>query len=305
MKTNITIDQRKALAMGLDLVDWILVDWYVHSLPGYIGAVPVEYKDVLEDLPLLPIKSRDAVYRRFKNLVEKGILEGIERPQGTKGTPYYYPGPKMDDLFFDRRRTSDLNPTSGANLGSKSDLTSDTNPTSTSHLGFKSDDGLHLGSKSDEASSPGKTSKNSIFLGQEIERNGENLISKNGNFEKDRVYIYNNSFLDNNTHREGVKGERPEQKKRGSHEFKNSPISTIETFRAAFQETKYQVADLDYYFEAVSSWAESKGARRMDWIAQARNFMIRDLKENKLKTPGSSQASGMNYLATLLHSGQQ
>ena len=50
-----------------------------------------------------------------------------------------------------------------------------------------------------------------------------------------------------------------------------------------FINSKYENADLEYYYEAVKNWADSNGAKKKDWAATARGFMLRDLKDDKLK----------------------
>lgn len=70
----------------------------------------------------------------------------------------------------------------------------------------------------------------------------------------------------------------------GLHLFSNSPYFDIQEFKAKFEGTDYEAADLDYYYEALRSWSESKGVKKKDWIATARTFMLRDRKENKLIT---------------------
>lgn len=67
------------------------------------------------------------------------------------------------------------------------------------------------------------------------------------------------------------------------HLFSESEFSDFTKFESAFTGTDYEVADLRLYFELVKNWSESKGAKKLDWIATARNFMLGDLKENKLK----------------------
>ena len=66
------------------------------------------------------------------------------------------------------------------------------------------------------------------------------------------------------------------------HLFSESPYFNFEEFEKQFEETDYAVANLKLYYESVKNWAESKGEKKLDWIATARNFMLRDLKENKL-----------------------
>ena len=65
--------------------------------------------------------------------------------------------------------------------------------------------------------------------------------------------------------------------------FKNCPYSDLQVFIKSFEGSKYEAADLEYYFEAVLNWSNAKNVKRIDWLATARNFMLRDHKVNKLK----------------------
>jgi hypothetical protein len=66
--------------------------------------------------------------------------------------------------------------------------------------------------------------------------------------------------------------------------FKNDDLYLFINFKKQFLNTKYENADLEYYHECVKNWADSKGIKKKDWAATARNFMLRDLKDGKLKT---------------------
>lgn len=70
---------------------------------------------------------------------------------------------------------------------------------------------------------------------------------------------------------------------KGLHLFSSSPYYDIEKFKSKFENTDYQYADLNFYYEAVKNWADSKGEKKKDWIATARNFMLRDKKDDKLQ----------------------
>ena len=80
-----------------------------------------------------------------------------------------------------------------------------------------------------------------------------------------------------------IKGKEKKGNINQPHLFSESEFSDFTKFQSAFTGTDYEVADLRLYFELVKNWSESKGAKKMDWIATARNFMLGDLKENKLK----------------------
>tara|TARA_Y100001970_G_scaffold280048_1_gene388401 strand:+ start:187 stop:912 length:726 start_codon:yes stop_codon:yes gene_type:complete len=69
----------------------------------------------------------------------------------------------------------------------------------------------------------------------------------------------------------------------GSRLFKNDPLYDFINFEKCFLNSKYENADLEFYYESVKNWADSNGTKKKDWGATARNFMLRDLKDNKLK----------------------
>ena len=69
----------------------------------------------------------------------------------------------------------------------------------------------------------------------------------------------------------------------GSRLFKNDKLYNFDNFKKSFINSKYENADLEFYHEAVMNWADSNGTKKKDWAATARNFMLRDLKDNKLK----------------------
>ena len=69
----------------------------------------------------------------------------------------------------------------------------------------------------------------------------------------------------------------------GSRLFKNDELYDFKKFQEKFINSKYENADLEYYYEAVKNWADSNGSKKKDWGATARGFMLRDLKDKKLK----------------------
>lgn len=65
------------------------------------------------------------------------------------------------------------------------------------------------------------------------------------------------------------------------HTFEDSPINTVELFEQAFTGTQYEIANFPFYFETISNWAKSKNEKKADWVAAARGWMARDLKDGK------------------------
>ena len=71
------------------------------------------------------------------------------------------------------------------------------------------------------------------------------------------------------------------KKKRVSKIFRETEFFDLPTFSAAFDGTKYESANMEYYHESILNWSDSKGEKKLDWIAAAKGWMIRDIKENK------------------------
>ena len=63
--------------------------------------------------------------------------------------------------------------------------------------------------------------------------------------------------------------------------FSETQFLDIEIFKSAFIGTQYEEANFAYYHEVIKNWSDSKGEKKLDWIATAKNWMARDLKEGK------------------------
>lgn len=73
--------QEKAVKYGLDVEDLLILRWLVDFSPKMSKAIIedkeyfwVNYKGLLEDMPILKFKSKDRLYRKLKNMVDKNIL---------------------------------------------------------------------------------------------------------------------------------------------------------------------------------------------------------------------------------------
>lgn len=72
--------------------------------------------------------------------------------------------------------------------------------------------------------------------------------------------------------------------KRAKCLFENSEYYDVVKFVEAFSKDEtYGMCDLPYYHEKMKNWAQSIGMERVDWIAQARNFMLNDANRKQLK----------------------
>ena len=65
--------------------------------------------------------------------------------------------------------------------------------------------------------------------------------------------------------------------------FIDSPVADFEAFAAAIRaDEKYAGADLQYYYEVIKNWSNSGGHKKKDWVATAKNWMMRDYQEGRL-----------------------
>lgn len=79
--------------------------------------------------------------------------------------------------------------------------------------------------------------------------------------------------------------------------FENSKFFDIDAFKAALRDEAEAGIDVEYYYYAVKDWSASKGAKKYDWIATARNFMRGDADTNRLhKVQDDDNANMIQYL---------
>jgi hypothetical protein len=83
--------------------------------------------------------------------------------------------------------------------------------------------------------------------------------------------------------------------------FVDSDVNTIEKFEQSFIGTQYEVANFNYYFEVIKNWSDSKGEKKKDWIATAKNWMARDITNGKFIDKNYK----INQNATRINSNQQ
>lgn len=84
--------------------------------------------------------------------------------------------------------------------------------------------------------------------------------------------------------------EKRKEERRGEREkpppsqkilFRESFFFDIEKFKNEFLDTKYSIYNLEFYYEKVLNWSNSSDAKKVDWIATARNFMLGDAEKGK------------------------
>lgn len=116
--------QEKLLELGLDATDAVLLRWFTDfSGSGEMTEKIINgrayywvwYKKVLQDLPVLCVKTKDSLYRRFRKMCAAGVLDQhVDRKGTDKGaTVYFCKGKNFAALVKSTDEGSDLNPTGG------------------------------------------------------------------------------------------------------------------------------------------------------------------------------------------------
>jgi len=63
--------------------------------------------------------------------------------------------------------------------------------------------------------------------------------------------------------------------------FRDCEFFDFEKFKAEFENSKYNIYNLNFYYESVLNWSDSGKNVKKDWIATARGFMLKDTQEHK------------------------
>ena len=78
--------------------------------------------------------------------------------------------------------------------------------------------------------------------------------------------------------------------------FSQTKYIDIEIFKSAFIGTQYEEANFEYYHEVIKNWSDSKGEKKIDWIATAKNWMAKDIKDGKFVHKNyKPNAAGISY----------
>lgn len=80
--------------------------------------------------------------------------------------------------------------------------------------------------------------------------------------------------------------------------FSESDVAEFSEFEKRFSDSDYKLFDLRFYYEAVKNWSESKEAKKVNWVATARGFMLRDIQDGKAKMKNTEivqQQNKKNY----------
>jgi len=87
--------------------------------------------------------------------------------------------------------------------------------------------------------------------------------------------------------------------KEKNHLFLESDIFNKEIFRQKLTGTQYELANIDYYHEVILNWSDSKNEKKINWLAAAKGWMARDMKEGKFVDKNfKSRINGSEKLGT-------
>jgi DNA-binding Lrp family transcriptional regulator len=108
MKYTIYINQKELCKTDFDLVDGAILDYLYficnsknekikkQRIDGYTW---VDYKKILNDIPMMRIKSKGALSRRVKKMEDTGFIKSIERRKNGHKLKYFDLTKKSNSLF--------------------------------------------------------------------------------------------------------------------------------------------------------------------------------------------------------------
>lgn len=110
-------------------------------------------------------------------------------------------------------------------------------------------------------------------------------IKKEKNLERISQWRENQSISENVTHYKSVRNDTKVKESKVNKSklklFNETEFIDIEIFKQKFIGTQYENANFNYYHEVINNWSSAGGNKKLDWIATARGFMARDMKEGK------------------------
>lgn len=286
MKYNININQYAAVQadLGLDLIDLAIFDFikdFAHSskcakLNTSDGIFFwVSHELIIEELPLLGIKTRQGINKRINNLIDAKLLVRHEGNRAT-GRTFYTFGENYDRLVFAHSEAAEPS------------------PEPTTEQEFEGvNNRLH-------GATPVARCKQTFTGGVNNRLHGG--VNK-------RLHYNNNK--DDNNNKDNIDIVVCEKERKAL--FRNSPLAELVTFykdgrvdetqlRNKFAGIEYNDIDLVYYWQVVSDWSDQKNCKRTEkgWYATIRQFIRSDKADGRLHTLSKSMKidvqEAINYL---------
>ncbi len=111
---------------------------------------------------------------------------------------------------------------------------------------------------------------------------------------------YNNKEIDDNKE-DNIKEKTRRRTSENLCLFADSKFENYDAFAAEFTAPEFADIDILYYYHAVADWSASKGAKKRDWIATARNFIRADMQRKTLHKVNSGGLSpdALKYLSEM------
>ena len=295
MKYNISINQFAAVTNGfaknLDLIDLAIFD-FIKDFANSSKCVKVQtqegtyfwisHKLVMEQMPLLKIKTKRGLMKRIDNLINAGILRKHPDSNRYNKTLYSF-GENYDLLVF---ANEDLQtPTKGDTYEQKF------TPMNENSYTYEQKFGGPMNKSSEDNIYNDNIDNNIKKEKYKKEKNPENKFS---------VIIDESEELNF----EESKQTSITQTLRGTAEpkrclFANSRFAKFEDFKKCFDKPEYEKIDIKYYYNCVADWSASKGRGQKDWIAQTRNFMRKDKNKGELHLKPQYDTSHINVADAL------
>ena len=276
MKYTITIYQYEAIKnnLDLDLIDLAIFDFikdFVNKPKCVKINTPegvyfwISHKLIMENIPLLGIKSDQGIRRRVDNLINAGVLKKHPDCEKYRQTLYTF-GENYDKLLF-----SD---------DDKEPATEFTNP----QQKFGVTRNESLGITLNESLGYNNNNINNNIINNNIDAKQKDFASQTPDNEtKTKKTLFRNSEVAKMV-KEGANGELD-----------------YSEFEEKFSSPEFANIDLVYYFHAVADWSDQKDMKRTKngWLATVRNFIRGDAEKNKLKLKPQQNNNGFDMEGAL------
>lgn len=281
-------------SVDLDLYSFIVEfcnSKYSVKIPDEAGDwVWISYELILQQMPLLRIKSKTGLMPHINRLIKAKLLE--KNPNNDKlRKSYYRLGENYDRYLYSN--PEEMNPTNfNKDNPAKSDRDTAIPTKFNKDIPTKSnrDTLLNLiGNKYNNINK--KNNDNNIYAEKQNFSERETPQSENPfvsflNTEETKSVINLNSVNNNQTPPPDIApAPRPVEKKKETV-FDDCELADYNKFMAKFSSEEYQKLDMNYYYHAVKNWSEmnSKIKRtERGWAATVRTFILNDKNKKSLK----------------------
>lgn len=287
MKYNLNINQYAAVTnkMDVDIIDLAIFDFikdFAHS-PACMKIQTqegvyfwVSHTLIMQEMPLLNIKTKAGIVKRIANLENAGLLKKHENC-GRLGKTLYQFGPNYDKMIFndDRVYTSQQK-----FRGVETKVCTPPNKSLEDNNieYYNTEDNIERG---ENEFSPAPTQSTEVETELDL-----TLFTDPSNPKKEKV---------------------AKKRKRGTNEgemllFADSVYYDFNEFEKCFQKPEFADVDIVAYYHKVADWSSAGLNKKADWIATARNWMRKDKEAGKLQTikkESSEMDEGMKFYLNL------